>query len=174
MKKGILALLLVAALAVPAFAQEKGAGIGIAIGSQAGLSARLWIAKNVALTAALNFAYNDTYTTNGKSEFNSYLAVNCELYKFDLIKTDEDTGRYPVYIGIGTGVVLKKEPAAGIRVPLGVSAIPPDVPVDVFFEVAPAFLFGGGTRFDVLGTIGVRFYPGGSGAKTPEKKTSEI
>lgn len=70
-------------------------------------------------------------------------------------------GKLPLYIGFGGDLALQSTVAVAPRGVVGISYIfdNPNVPVDIYVQVAPTlWLYTGGTQFDVYGELGSRYY----------------
>ena len=74
--------------------------------------------------------------------------------------------RFPVYVGVGGRLRLGEnggrwdddEPGLGVRVPVGMTLLPTDVPIDVFVEIVPVLQLFPETDGTLDGGIGARFY----------------
>jgi hypothetical protein len=140
---------------------KEGLGVGIILGEPTGLTLKKWIDDRYAIDAAAawSFSENDSFQLHA-----DYLAHNFSFLKPVNIKK----GRLPVYFGIGGRVKLKKENESkgrndddtlvGIRVPLGISYLFSDAPVDIFGEIVPLLDIVPDTEFDLNAAIGARFY----------------
>ena len=142
-----LAVVLIAA-ALPAGAQGSGFGIGVILGEPTGVSAKWWLsgASAIDLAAAWSFAREPSVTLHG-----DYLA-----HFYDVIRVE--SGRLPLYAGLGGSFTILAEPELGIRFVGGACYLFEAFPVDVFLEVAPIFLVLPATAFDFAGAIGARYY----------------
>jgi hypothetical protein len=69
-------------------------------------------------------------------------------------------GQLSLYFGAGARVKFRDngEERLGLRVPVGVSYLLEDVPVDVFLEVAPILDFTPSVRGGFTAGIGARFW----------------
>ena len=158
MKKFLLVLLLLGALASAGFSQAQQTtfnigprdfGFGFLFGVPTGISAKLWIGRITALdiTAAWDFA-DDEFV----------LQLDYLFHYFGLFRM-RGRGQLPVYIGIGPRLSLKQdENEIGARLPLGIAYLFPSVPIELFAEVAPGLSILPATNADVSGGFGVRYY----------------
>jgi len=64
----------------------------------------------------------------------------------------------PFYYGIGARIKTLDDVTLGVRVPLGLSYIFSDVPVDLFVELAPLLDLIPKTNFRINAAVGGRFY----------------
>jgi hypothetical protein len=123
-------------------------GLGVMLGEPSGVSAKLWLMESSAVDAvvAWSFVNNPSVTVHA-----DYL-----FHFFNVITVRE--GRLPLYLGIGGAVSISDDPDFGARIPVGLSYLFADAPLDIFLEAAPIFLFYPATTFDFSGGIGIRFY----------------
>ncbi|MHB8094728.1 MAG: hypothetical protein ACYDH0_07275 [Candidatus Aminicenantales bacterium] len=143
-----LAIGLVVALANPVLAQRSGTGLGFILGDPTGLSFKTWTGRTTALDAAAAWAF----TRKGSFHFHAdYL-----IHSFNLLKTRK--GSLPVYYGIGGRVLFEDETKVGVRIPVGISYIFEDAPLDLFFELGPVLDLAPRTEMTLAGFIGLRYY----------------
>ncbi|MFP4509151.1 MAG: hypothetical protein ACOC4I_06145 [Spirochaetota bacterium] len=130
---------------------------GIILGEPTGISVKLWLGDISAVDIALAWSFTD--------EGAFYVNADYLTHFFEMFDVAPD--RLPLYAGVGGHFRVRSggqgsedsEPGAGaaVRVPLGVSFLPTDVPLDLFFEVAPALTVFPETGFSLEGGIGVRY-----------------
>ncbi|MCK9279802.1 MAG: hypothetical protein M0P71_04215 [Melioribacteraceae bacterium] len=151
MKKSIFVILLIF-LTVSSIikAQDKGFGIGIMLGEPTGLSGKYWLNKINAVDFGL--AYSFTGNHNAAALHADYL-----WHSFDLIKSSE---KIPVYYGVGARLRMYEgsDDSFGVRGVVGIEWFSRDVPIDVFFEIAPVFTLIPETDLDFDAAIGIRFF----------------
>jgi hypothetical protein len=125
-------------------------GIGLMIGEPTGLSAKYFLNDTLALDAAAGASLHDN------SDF--YVHSDLLFHKFDLIPVSR--GHLPVYIGGGVFARFRDRPddQFGVRVPIGVSYMFEQAPVDIFMEIAPGVDLSPSVRADITGGVGVRFW----------------
>ena len=142
----ILAIILTCVSSV--YSQYKGFGFGIILGEPTGISAKHWIDRNTAVDGAIAWSYVDggAFHIHG-----DYL-----LHNFSLISVEK--GKLPFYYGIGARIKTLDDVTLGVRVPLGLSYIFSDVPVDLFVELAPLLDLIPKTNFRINAAVGGRFY----------------
>ena len=126
-------------------------GLGIILGEPTGLSAKYWLNETLALDGAAG------WSTHDDSDF--YAHSDLLVHSFDLIPVPK--GRLPVYIGGGAFVRVRDaqhDNQVGVRVPVGISYMFENAPVDIFAEVAPGMDVSPSTRVDFTGGIGIRYW----------------
>jgi hypothetical protein len=129
-------------------------GAGILIGEPTGITAKYWLNDTLAFDGALGASLHDDV-----DELTSfYMHGDILWHKFDLITVPR--GKLPVYIGAGVLVRFRDhaDNEAGVRIPLGVSYLFDNAPVDIFAEIAPAIDISPAVRGEITGGIGVRFW----------------
>jgi hypothetical protein len=149
MKKMILFLLLfVSITAISGYSQSEGFGIGVILGEPTGLSGKYWLDGSRAIDggAAWSFGNNGALHLHGDLLF----------HKYDLFKVS--SGKLPLYYGIGGRVHFGDKTRLGVRVPVGVSYIFPQTPLDIFFELVPILDLAPSTSFNFNGALGLRYY----------------
>ncbi|MEI7812898.1 MAG: hypothetical protein WCJ01_10810 [Ignavibacteria bacterium] len=133
-----------------AYSQESGSGLGIKVGEPSGINLKLWLnsVNAVSITTGYSLIQNDRS-----------LYISCDyLYHIeDIIKSEE---RMPVYYGFGGRLLTKEREDAsfGVRGVMGVAWYGRDIPVDVFFEIAPVFKLIPSTSMDFEAGIGTRYF----------------
>jgi hypothetical protein len=171
MKKTLMAATLVSLLALGACAADSTAtitnpasnanggnagrfGAGIILGEPTGISLKYWLDDTLAFDGAIGASFND----DGDNDSSFYLHSDLLWHNFQLIPVSK--GRLPIYFGVGGLVRFRddEDNQVGVRVPVGLSYIFEDAPLDVFVEIAPAIDFAPDVRGEVTGGIGVRFW----------------
>jgi hypothetical protein len=132
----------------PVLAQGSGTGLGFILGDPTGVSFKTWTGRTTALDAAAAWSF----TRKGSFHFHAdYL-----IHRFNLLKTKK--GSLPVYYGIGGRVLFADETKVGVRIPVGISYIFEDAPLDLFFELGPVLDLAPRTEMTLSGFIGLRYY----------------
>jgi len=151
MKKSIfLVLIVISTLAVSnkVSAQDSGFGAGIMFGEPTGVSIKLWTSKTTALDAGLAWSfYNGGFM---------HIHADFLMHKFNVI--DVNSGRLPMYFGIGARLGLGTDLHIGARVPIGLDYLFDEAPVDIFLEIAPGLDLTPATTFALDGGVGVRYF----------------
>ncbi|MGM0507135.1 MAG: hypothetical protein ACQER4_08135 [Bacteroidota bacterium] len=157
MKKWIVTTLLIAALglaAQTADAQDRGFGIGGAIGGPDGISYKAWTSQDQALAGIVTFNASE-----GSSSFYTSLDYLFHKYYSDL---NWEVGDLHYYYGGGAGFQWYSQDFVDeqfmLRLPAGFGFNFTDVPVDLFFELAPQIRVAPDFNFGFNGNLGFRFY----------------
>lgn len=125
-------------------------GIGLMIGEPTGISFKYWTSERNAIDAGLAWSLGryDAVHIHG-----DYLWHNFSVFD------DVEEGALPVYYGVGGRMVFAEEDAVlGVRVPVGMSYIFEDAPLDLFLELAPIVNLIPETDLDVNGALGIRVH----------------
>lgn len=126
----------------------RGLGIGIVVGSVNGLSIKNWVSREHAFQFDLN--WDLSYGALGIGA--AYL-----IHNFSIIEADNN--KFPLYFGIkGWADFASGGITAGIQVPLGISWVPRNAPIDVFAQIEPGISIIPSMRFSPGGGIGIRFW----------------
>lgn len=126
-------------------------GAGIILGEPTGASLKYFFNDTMAIDGALGWSSHD--------DTELYLHSDVLWHNFDLIPVSQ--GRLPVYFGVGGLVRVRdnnRDNEAGIRVPVGLSYMFDNAPVDIFVEIAPALDLTPGTRGEIEGGVGIRYW----------------
>ncbi len=129
-------------------AQQKKFGLGMILGEPTGVIAKYWTSNRTAFDLAGSWSFS------GENAFHfhgGYL-----FHSFNIFKVDK--GRLPVYYGIGARLKLEDDTRFGVRIPLGLSYMFENIPLDIFFEISPIMDLVPDTEFHILGSIGIRYY----------------
>ena len=146
MKKSIIAFLAML-LSFSLQAQDSGLGIGVMLGEPTGLSAKIWTTRQMALDAGLAWSFFG----NGYLRIHSDLLWHREVFEVD-------SGRLPIYYGVGAKLLLASDLGFGIRVPVGIAYYFDEAPVDIFVELVPGLDLLPGTALDLDLAIGARYF----------------
>ena len=126
-------------------------GAGLIIGEPTGASLKYFVNDTLAIDGALGLSLH------AHSDF--YLHGDVLWHNFDLIPVSQ--GKAPVYFGAGGLFRFRnsgQEDQFAIRVPVGVSYIFDNAPVDIFAEIGPALDLTPAVRGEITGGIGIRFW----------------
>ena len=159
MKKTAIAIFIIFLFSSP-YAQRgmEGFGIGVIVGEPTGITIKIWTGNTTAFQAAAAWSFS------GYESFQFH--ADYLFHNFGILNSDEMRGALPLYVGIGGRIKLKEdndlddndEASIGARVPLGMSYIFEDTPLDIFIEVVPILDVLPDTDFDLNGAAGIRFY----------------
>lgn len=162
-KKGftvfIFAVLLFFFAGFQAAAQDSGIGAGIILGEPTGLNAKMWISDKAAVDAALAWSFYRRDGDRTDSDGALYIHVNFLYHFFDIINISK--GNLVFYTGAGGKMALANDFYLGIRIPLGLTYMFENIPLDIFFELSPSLVLVPGSDFDIGGGLGARFWFGG-------------
>lgn len=126
-------------------------GAGIILGEPTGASVKYWLNRKMAVDGAVGWSTHD--------HSDAYLQGDLLWHKFNIFPIKQ--GRLPLYFGVGGIVRFRndhRDNQAGIRVPVGVSYMFENAPIDVFAEVAPTLDVTPNARGEVTGGVGIRFW----------------
>ena len=127
---------------------------GVILGEPTGLSVKYWLNETLAIDGALGVSFNHDNDNDGSF----YLHSDVLWHNFDLLKVSQ--GRLPVYFGVGGLLRFRdnnEDNQFGIRVPVGLSYLFDDAPVEIFAEVGPALDLTPAVQGEITGGVGVRF-----------------
>lgn len=129
-------------------------GMGVIAGEPTGISMKLWTTNRTALDGAIAWSFDEAVHAHA-----DYL-----WHFYDRVEVDE--GYLPLYVGIGGRAQLHDsgDDELGLRIPLGVSYLFEDAPIDLFAEVAPVMNVAPDTELEAEGGIGLRYFFGSTGA----------
>lgn len=131
-----------------ASAQDKNFGLGIILGEPTGLSFKNWLSGETAIDVAAAWSFE----RRGSLHFHGdYL-----IHNFDLLKVKK--GKLPVYYGVGGRIRAEEKSRLGVRIPVGVSYIFENVPLDIFIEIASIMDLAPKTEFWATAFVGIRYY----------------
>ena len=145
--KKVLIITTLVILAGSLSAQDSGMGAGIVVGEPTGVSVKSWISSNDAFDAGIAWSLSNGWF---------HLHADYLRHSFGLIPVE--VGQLPLYYGAGAVLGIGSEFSLGVRIPLGISYLFDDVPMDVFIEIAPTLWLIPETSFTVQGGIGVRYW----------------
>jgi len=131
------------------FGAEKKIGAGVILGSPAGLSFKYFLNKSNAIDGALAWSLK----ANENFRFHTdYLWHNYNFFKknLDLPLT--------LYYGFGIKGIIDKDFIFSLRGSIGMLYFFKDVPIDIFFEIAPSLDIIPATDFSMDAAMGARFF----------------
>jgi len=152
MKRIALMITLATSLLIPDIASSAGGrfGIGVIAGEPTGLSAKLHLNKENALTFGLAWSFS------GKGHM--HIHTDYIFHKFGVINVD--SGQMPLYFGVGGRIRFREDDKneIGIRVPIGLAYIFEETPIDLFVEIVPILDLNPDTDLSLSAAIGARFF----------------
>jgi hypothetical protein len=136
-------------ISIPAYAQERGFGIGLIVGEPTGISLKTWTSSTTAIDGGMAWSFH--------RETALHIHADYLWHSFDLIKTQE---RIPVYYGVGGRIRFgnKVDSGIGVRGVVGLNFFLKQAPIDFFLELAPILDLIPETSLSMNGGIGVRYF----------------
>jgi hypothetical protein len=152
LKKMVSCFSLFALCVMPDAYARDGVGIGIIAGEPSGVSMKYWLDDTTAIDAALAISLSD----HNPFQFHADYLIHSSS---SAIRTAEVKGKMPWYYGVGGRISTHHdETQLGIRIPLGITYLFSDVPMDLFAEIAPVLDVTPDLNLDLSGAIGLRYY----------------
>jgi len=148
--KKILIFVVLGGLLLPSgsIAQDSGLGLGIILGQPTGVSFKAWTARNQAVDVAVAWAFDREEAVHVHAD---YLFHNFRLF-------DVEKGQFVLYYGIGGRIKAESRTRFGLRIPIGLSYLFEDVPLELFFELGPIMDLAPSTLFRMSTGVGIRYY----------------
>ena len=145
--KKVLFILLIGILSLNLSAQDSGFGLGVIIGEPTGVSLKTWVSQKHAVDAGIAWSLS-----------NDWLNIHADylIHNFELINVSK--GQLPFYFGFGAKFGIGNDFSFGARIPVGLSYLFEDAPLDVFVEVVPALRLISEIKFEMDGGIGIRYW----------------
>jgi hypothetical protein len=137
-------------------AQESGFGAGLVAGEPLGVNAKLWISQTIALDAAAAWSF---YRKTGSGERMAgayYVHAGYLRHFYDVVKAD--SGTFVFFVGFGGKITFREEFYFGVRLPIGLTYMIENQPLDIFIELAPAVVLIPGTTSDMGAIVGIRYW----------------
>ncbi len=128
-------------------AQPAGFSAGVMIGEPTGLTAKLWLSQ----TSALDLAVAWSFVGTGRVYVHGDYLVHSNNVLRDV------PGTTLLYGGVGAKLLIADNPVIGVRIPLGVTYLFGNVPLELFLEIAPGLRLLPETQFDGGAGIGIRY-----------------
>lgn len=131
---------------------QDGIGVGVIVGEPTGFSIKKWTDDTHAIdgAVAISLSNDDSFQLHA-----DYLFHNSE----SSLNPPELKGSAPWYYGIGGRLRTNDgDTHLGVRVPIGITYLFADSPLDFFAEVAPVLDIAPDFALDLNGAIGLRFY----------------
>ena len=131
-----------------AAAPDNGFGLGVLFGEPTGIGLKYWMGSRTALVGGIAWSFS--------GDDSLHIHLDYLLHNFNLFKVKK--GKLALYYGIGGRFKAEEESRIGVRIPVGIDYISEDVPMDIFFELAPVLDFVPGTEFELMGCLGIRYF----------------
>ncbi len=147
---GMLSLFVVSPVSARLVGESGDFGAGVVLGSPTGLTAKYWLGGHRAIdgTLAWKFGHEDQLEIAADHLWHHTFPNSSASVR----------GWLPFYFGLGVRVLAGDDAEAGVRIPLGLSYMVQDAPVEFFAEIVPVVEFAPDTDADIDGGIGVRYY----------------
>lgn len=129
-------------------AQGHGVGIGVAIGTPTGLSAKAWLTHSTALQFGIGLP--SLSQSDGTILSVDYLWHVSPFQSHEVLPLFYGVGGI---IGSGTG-----DRNFGIRAVGGIAWMPHGAPIDLFAQITPTLYLQSSSHFDIDAAIGVRYF----------------
>ena len=132
---------------------ERDYGIGIMAGEPTGLSGKMWVNDEMAFDGGMAWSFTDdaSFHIHGDMLFHDWRILD------DMFEVD-DTGRLPLYYGIGGRVKAADDTRIGLRFVVGAAFEFNYAPFDVFAEVVPIMDLVPETELGFNAAFGGRFW----------------
>jgi hypothetical protein len=131
-----------------AAAPDHGFGLGLLFGEPTGIGLKYWMGSRTALDGGIAWSFS--------GDDSLHIHLDYLLHNFNLFKVKK--GKLALYYGIGGRFKDEEESRIGVRIPVGIDYISGDVPMDIFFELAPVLDFVPGTELELMGCLGIRYF----------------
>ncbi len=138
----------------PVRAEKDGIGLGIIAGEPTGLSIKKWIDVKSSVDGGLAWSFIDSTS----------FQIHADYLRHKYNITKEFNERLPLYYGIGGRIKFKEsgkgndDTKVGLRIPLGLTYLFIEEPVDIFFEIVPILNLIPETDLSINAAVGVRYY----------------
>ncbi len=146
----LLAILSIGTVSIAYAQQNRGLGIGIMVGEPTGLSLKNWSRSTSAYAAGIAWSFTEKTS----------LHVHLDYVRHKPLFRGEFRDRIPFYYGLGARMKMRdeKDSKVGVRIPLGITMLPDNVPIDIFFEIVPVLDILPDTDFGFNSALGIRYY----------------
>ena len=138
--------------ALPQAYGRDGIGFGASVGEPTGVSVKYWLDQTTAFDAACAWSLTDNSPFQLHAD---YLIHGSSL----TTSSSEIKGSLPWYYGIGGRVKnINNKSHIGVRVPVGVTYLLAEAPIDIFGEITPVLDLKPSINLNWNAAIGVRYY----------------
>jgi len=132
---------------------ERDYGLGIIAGEPSGLSGKMWLSDDMAVDCGMAWSFADDASINIHSE-----VLWHDWHILDDALEIDDTGRLPLYYGVGGRIKAAGETRVGVRFVVGAAFMFNYAPFDVFVELAPIMDLAPKTELRFNAAVGGRFW----------------
>ena len=133
-------------LALAAGAVSAQTSVGIILGEPSGLSGKQWIGEGASFDVAVAWSFVPPGALYFHLDYQQHFGI-----------PEVEVGELLWFAGIGPRVYIGEEVVVGARIPLGVVYDIPDVPLEVFLELAPGLDLFRTVDVSFGGGIGIRY-----------------
>jgi hypothetical protein len=121
-------------------------GFGTELGQPMGITAKYWLSSTLAVDGAMGYHFNSNFDAHSDLLWHSFSSFSVS------------NGRLPFYVGVGGRFLLGNDSQLGLRLPIGVSYLSSNQPIELFAEIAPVIQLITSIGADVDGVVGIRVY----------------
>lgn len=121
-------------------------GLGVMIGEPTGITLKSWFNQTNSIDAGL------AWSLSGNDAI--YIHADYQWHKW----LDVEQGSLAFFYGLGGRAIFANDTFFGARIPLGLTYLAPEAPLEFYLEVAPVINLIPDTDGDADGGIGVRYY----------------
>ena len=139
-----------------AAAQDSGLGTGIILGEPMGINAKLWISDFFAIDAAAGWSFYRSTGDGQQVKGAYYFHLGYMRHFYDIVEAD--TGKFAFFVGLGGKAAFRDEPFWAVRIPIGLTYMFENDPIDIFIEVVPSIVLYPGIDSDMGGYVGIRYW----------------
>lgn len=146
--------------AAAAWAEPNGFGVGVMVGEPTGVTAKKWLDATRAIDGAA------AWSLSGEDAFSFH--ADYLWHRFGVVTNPSP--EIAIHYGIGARVQFREDDdngnghgeddddTAGVRIPVGLTYLMKENPLEVFMELAPVIDLVPDTDADFEAAIGIRFY----------------
>lgn len=135
---------------ITTYAQDKNFGLGIMLGEPTAISVKYWTSSTNAWDFGLGYSF-----VNAENKTSIHADYLYHIPNFIKAKY-----RIPFYYGFGVRLRFHSHESSniGARGVAGLAMLLDEIPVDIFFEVAPVFSLLPKTSLNLDAALGARYY----------------
>ncbi|SMO43379.1 hypothetical protein [Gracilimonas mengyeensis] len=124
----------------------KNFGVGVMLGEPSGVTVKNWFSERSA------FDIGAAWSLTGRNEA---IHMHADYLMHSWFPENDGVA---FYYGIGGRVIFADNPTAGARIPLGLTYVFTNVPLDIFVEAVPILDLAPDVKFAGNGAVGLRYY----------------
>jgi hypothetical protein len=111
----------------------------------------MWMTQNTAIDGAIAWSFGNS--DDALHIHGDYLLHNMGLF-------DVEAGALSLHFGVGGRVKFANDTLIGVRIPVGLTYLFENTPLDLFFEVVPILDLVDSTDLNLNAALGVRYFFG--------------